>query len=159
MLSRTIPRPIGYSLLATAMLLFGWLAVQLSSTPESAQQALVGYRVFIVACLAVAILGPVIVTPWPEKWPDQMRRSPAKTLTAAPAGLRRVDFYIGLALVVGALLYLAQANRYTVKNYPLGSGTAFQRTDRLTGHAELWVIGVGDTQALPPDWVRFVRAE
>ena len=69
-------------------------------------------------------------------------------------GIRRVDFHVGLVVILIVVGLFAQSRRYTVTHYSEGSSLIFQRTDGWTGRAELWVLSSKNRQPRPA-WVQF----
>lgn len=72
-------------------------------------------------------------------------------------GLRRIDFYIGIVVIVLAVFASAYSQRYSVTRTDNGRLAVFQRTDHWTGRAEVWVYdGTAQTQ---PEWVRIASQQ
>lgn len=65
--------------------------------------------------------------------------------------LRRRDFYIGVIVIVLAILAHAQSQRYSVSRTHHGSRAVFQRVDHWRGTADVWVWGSEQPQ---PGWVQ-----
>lgn len=105
----------------------------------------------------IAAAGLVLarLAPWlRERY--QTVRAAMKRTTATPAsapGIRRVDLYVALAVLLVAAGLFAQSRRYTVTHYRVSNTLIYQRTDTWTGRAELWTIGPTTTQPRP-SWVQ-----
>ncbi|HVL66768.1 MAG TPA: hypothetical protein VM364_05845 [Vicinamibacterales bacterium] len=149
MLDRAISPRLAVVLVAVVGGTAWWLSTD-AEKPGAFGAALWRVSAFAILLLGVGLVAIDNGRAYWTRW-RTARAQARQTAPTAPRGIRRLDFYIAVLLIVGALLYLAQANRYTVTYLRDGQRVAYQRTDRLTGTVELWVAG---TDTPTPAWLR-----